>query len=363
MRRWWVLAVLTMAMAARAEEPATPARQVEHAEGRAPAHDAAPAHDEEKIDTSTYILHHVSDENEFGFQVPLSDKEFVIHFPVWRIALKDGACPADPEEPARLGAGCLDLSITKHAFMLFVGGAVLILIFLLGANRNPNQPVPHGPSQNILEMLVLFVRNEIAIPNIGREEGPKYTPYLLTIFFFILTLNLLGLLPWAATATGNVAVTGALALCTFILTQWASIKAAGPKGFLIHLTGGAPWWLWPIMIPVEVLGLFTKPFALTLRLFANMLAGHIALFSLLGLIFIIGSVAVSVVAVPFAVFIFLLELFVCFLQAYIFTMLSSLFIGMGVAMGHDDAHGEEHPAHEPAHGDAKLAAHPASAPG
>jgi F-type H+-transporting ATPase subunit a len=363
MRRWWVLAVLTVAMAARAEEPAASQRQVEHAEGHAPPHDAAPAHDEEKVDTSSYILHHVSDESEFSFQVPLSNKEFVLHFPTWRIPLKAGACPADPEEAASLGAGCLDISITKHAFMLFVGAAVLLLVLLLGANRNPNQPVPHGASQNLLEMLVLFVRNEIAIPNIGREEGPKYTPYLLSVFFFVLTLNLLGLVPWAATATGNLAVTASLALCTFILTQWASIKAAGLKGYLVHLTGGAPWWLWPIMIPVEVLGLFTKPFALTLRLFANMLAGHIVLFSLLGLIFIIGSAAVAVVAVPFAVFIYFLELFVCFLQAYIFAMLSSLFIGMGVAMGHEDAHGEEHAAHEPAHGDAKLAAHPASAPG
>ena len=358
MRRWLGLAVLAVAMAAGAEEHP----RAEHAEGRPPAHDAAPGHDEEKVDTSSYILHHVSDENEFSFQVPLSDREFVIHFPVWRIALKEGACPADKAAPASLRQGCLDLSITKHAFMLFIGGAVLILIFVFGANRNPNQPVPHGPSQNLLEMLVLFVRNDIAIPNIGREEGPKYTPYLLTIFFFVLTLNLLGLLPWAATATGNVAVTAALALCTFILTQWASIKAAGLKGYLVHLTGGAPFWLWPIMIPVEVLGLFTKPFALTLRLFANMLAGHIVLFSLLGLIFIIGSAAVAVVAVPFAVFIYFLELFVCFLQAYIFAMLSSLFIGMGVAMGHHDAHGEEH-APEPAHGDAKLAPQPASATG
>jgi F-type H+-transporting ATPase subunit a len=361
MRRWLGLAVLTMAMAARAEEPGVPERQVERADGRAPA--PAPAHDEEKVDTSSYILHHVADEQEFSFQVPLKDKEFVLHFPTWRIPLKTGACPVDEEAEARLSAGCLDLSITKHAFMLFVGAAVVVLLFAFGANRDPSQPVPHGPSQNILEMLVLFVRNDIAIPNIGREEGPKYTPYLLSVFFFVLTLNLLGLVPWAATATGNLAVTAALALCTFILTQWASIKSAGLKGYLVHLTGGAPWWLWPIMIPVEVLGLFTKPFALTLRLFANMLAGHIVLFSLLGLIFIIGSVAVAVVAVPFAVFIYFLELFVCFLQAYIFTMLSSLFIGMGVAMGHHDTHGEEHAAPEAAHGEAKLAPHPASAPG
>lgn len=357
MRRWLGWAVLVVAMAARAEERP----RAEHAEGRAttPA-PAAAAHDEGKVDTSGYILHHVADEQEFGFQVPLSDKEFILHFPTWRIPLKAGACPADEETEASLSAGCLDLSLSKHTFMLFVGAAVVVLIFAFGANRNPGQPVPHGASQNLLEMLVLFVRNDIAIPNIGREEGPRYTPYLLSIFFFVLTLNLLGLVPWAATATGNLAVTAALALCTFILTQWASIRSAGLKGYLVHLTGGAPWWLWPIMIPVEVLGLFTKPFALTLRLFANMLAGHIVLFSLLGLIFIIGSVAVAVVAVPFAVFIYFLEIFVCFLQAYIFTMLSSLFIGMGVAMGHHDAHGEEHSAPDHAHGEAP---HPASAPG
>jgi F-type H+-transporting ATPase subunit a len=357
MRRWLGWAVLVVAMAARAEEHP----RAEHAEGRAPtpAH-ATAAHDEGKVDTSGYILHHVADEQEFGFQVPLSDKEFILHFPTWRIPLKAGACPADEEAAASLTAGCLDLSLSKHTFMLFVGAAVVVLIFAFGANRNPRQPVPHGVSQNMLEMLVLFVRNDIAIPNIGREEGPRYTPYLLSIFFFVLTLNLLGLLPWAATATGNLAVTAALALCTFILTQWASIRSAGLKGYLVHLTGGAPWWLWPIMIPVEVLGLFTKPFALTLRLFANMLAGHIVLFSLLGLIFIIGSVAVAVVAVPFAVFIYFLEIFVCFLQAYIFTMLSSLFIGMGVAMGQHDTHGEEHSAPDHPHGEAP---HPASAPG
>lgn len=362
MRRWLGLAVLTLAVAARAEEPSSSERHVERADGQAPAH--APAHDEEKVDTSGYILHHVSDENEFGFQVPLSDKEYVLHFPTWRIPLKAGACPTDEKAEASLSAGCLDVSITKHTFMLFVGAAVVVLIFAFGANRNPAQPVPHGASQNLLEMLVLFVRNDIAIPNIGKEEGPKYTPYLLSIFFFILTLNLLGLVPWAVTATGNLAVTAALALCTFVLTQWASIKSAGLKGYLVHLTGGAPFWLWPIMIPVEVLGLFTKPFALTLRLFANMLAGHIVLFSLLGLIFIIGSAAVAVVAVPFAVFIYFLEIFVCFLQAYIFTMLSSLFIGMGAAMGHDDAHGDAHHATDAAsHGTSEPAGQPAGAPG
>ena len=358
MRRLLWCAVLAVSVAARAQA------------GHAPAHDGEPASSEHKaagheesIDPTTYILEHVADSSEVGFQVPLSDKEFVIHFPVWRIPLKAGACPADLEAPASLGAGCLDVSITKHTFWMLVGSVIVVLLFTFGANRNPKQPVPHGARQNILEMLVLFVRNEIAIPNIGKEEGPRYVPYLLTIFFFVLTLNLLGLVPWASTATGNLGVTLALALCTFVLTQFASFKAAGFVGYFKHLTAGSPWWIWIIMVPVEILGLFTKPFALMLRLFANMLAGHIVLFSLIGLIFILGHVVVSVVAVPFGIFIYLLELFVCFLQAYIFAMLSALYIGMGVAMGHHDEHPhEEHAGSHDAHGKPELAA-PANAPG
>ncbi|HEY1909103.1 MAG TPA: F0F1 ATP synthase subunit A [Myxococcaceae bacterium] len=361
MWRWLWCAVLAVSVAARAQEAHAPARDAEPASGEHAA--AGHGGEHEKVDPSTYILEHVADSDEVEFQVPLSDKEFIIHFPVWRIPLKADACPANPHEPASLKEGCLDISLTKHAFWMMVGSLIVVLLFAFGANRNPNQPVPHGARQNILEMLVLFVRNDIAIPNIGKKEGPRYTSYLLSVFFFILTLNLLGLVPWASTATGNLGVTLALALITFVLTQIASVRAAGPGGYVKHMTGGAPWWIWPIMIPVEILGLFTKPFALMLRLFANMLAGHIVLFSLLGLIFIIGHVAVSVVAVPFAVFIYLLELFVAFLQAYIFTMLSALFIGMGVAMGHDEHGHKEHEAHDEAHAKPQLAANPASAPG
>jgi F-type H+-transporting ATPase subunit a len=141
-----------------------------------------------------------------------------------------------------------------------------------------------------------------------------------------------------ATATGNLNVTAGLAICTFVVTQLAGIRAAGLGGYLAHLTGGVQWWLWPIMVPVEILGLFTKPFALTMRLFANMLAGHIVLFFILGLIFMLHP-SLAVVSVPMAVAIYLLELFVAFVQAYVFTMLSAVFIGMGVAMAH---HHEEH---------------------
>ncbi|MGO8968794.1 MAG: F0F1 ATP synthase subunit A [Myxococcaceae bacterium] len=303
----------------------------------------APQREEPAQDTASYILHHVLDSDSVEFQIPLQDKDFKYRFPVWRFALKAGACPADPSEPASLGQGCLDLSLSKMSAMLILGSSLLILVFLLGARKQDGGLVPRGRLANFLEMMVVFVRNEMAIPNIGPEQGPRYVPYLLSVFFFILAINLLGLFPWMASATGNIAVTGALATITFVLTQVASIRAAGFVGYLKHLTGGVPAYLWPIMIPVEVLGLFTKPFALTLRLFANMLAGHIVLFCLIGLIFFIGHIAVAVVAVPLGIGIYFLELFVAFLQAYIFAMLSSLFIGMGVAMGH-----HEEGAHPPA---------------
>ncbi|MGA9526075.1 MAG: F0F1 ATP synthase subunit A [Myxococcaceae bacterium] len=322
----------------------------------------APGEEVENQDVAGFIFHHVSDANSYEFELPLNaGHNPTVAFPTIMIPVRAGA-QCGPlftgfhwvEEGAGHGEehrpgwsdGCLDLSPTKHVMMMFIGSALLLLTFLLGSHRNKSQLVPKGRLANFLEMLVLFVRNEIAIKNIGPEEGPRYTPYLLSAFFFILFLNLLGLVPWMATATGNLGVTAALALLTFVITQIASIRAAGVGGYLAHLTGGVPWPLWPIMIPVEILGLFTKPFALTIRLFANMLAGHVIIFFLLSLIFIMGSVAWGFVSVPFAFAIYLLEIFVAFVQAYIFTMLSALFIGMGVAMGH---HGhDEH--HEEAHG-------------
>jgi len=309
----------------------------------------------EKEDVAGYILHHVSDSSEYEIEVPLSYEHRVIHLPVIMVPLKAGACPTDPHEHASLMAGCLDLSITKHTVMMWLAAVLLILAALVFGHRDRTKLVPRGAGANMFEALVLFVRDELAIKNIGKEEGPRFTPYLLSIFFFILFMNFLGLIPFMATATGNLAITCGLAVCTFVVTQAAGIRAAGLKGYLAHLTGGVHWALWPIMVPVEILGLFTKPFALTVRLFANMLAGHVVIFFLLGLIFIIGSTAVAVVSVPFAIGIYFLELFVSLVQAYVFTMLSSLFIGMGVAMGHH-AHGSDH-AHDHAHGGGPEGSH------
>ena len=306
-----------------------------------------------KPDVAEYIMHHVSDSSDYELEVPLSDEPIEIHLPKLFIPFHEGACEMPAAEHGEGAAehgeahpgllqGCLDLSITKHTLMMMFAALLLVGSILIWSNRDKSKLVPRGAGANLFEMLVLFVRDELAIKNIGKEEGPRYVPYLLTAFFFILFMNMLGLVPWMATATGNIAVTCALALLTFILTQVAGIRAAGFGGYLAHLTGGVAWWLWPIMIPVEILGLFTKPFALTMRLFANMLAGHIVIFFLLGLIFMMGSAAVGLVAVPFAMGIYFLELFVAFVQAYVFTMLSALFIGMGVAMGHHGDHGHEH---------------------
>jgi len=242
--------------------------------------------------------------------------------------------------PLVFAGGRLDLTPTKHVVMMWIAAALLVLVALLGARRR--NVVPHG-LYNFVEVLVAFVRNEIAVKNIGEKDADRFTPYLVTAFFFILFMNLFGLVPFAATATANLSVTVAMALFTFLITQWAAIRAMGVGGYLAHLTGGVPkslWWLWPIMIPVEFLGLFTKPFALTVRLFANMVAGHFVILALLGLIFALNTPWVALASVPMALGIFLLELFVALVQAYIFAMLSALFIGSGlVHHGHDEEHG------------------------
>jgi F-type H+-transporting ATPase subunit a len=248
----------------------------------------------------------------------------------------------------QVGGTRVDMTPSKHLVMMWLATALLMLVVLVAVGKR--NVVPRG-LYNFVETLVQFVRNEIAVRNMGEAEADRFVPYLVTAFFFILFLNLFGLIPYAATATGNLSVTLVMALFTFVITQYAQIKAQGIGGWLAHLTGGVHWLLWPIMIPVEILGLFTKPFALTIRLFANMIAGHIVILSLIGLIFALGSPWVAIGSVPMALAIFLLELFVAFVQAYIFTMLSSLFIGAGLAHhGDDHGHGEEHGQAAPAMG-------------
>jgi F-type H+-transporting ATPase subunit a len=258
---------------------------------------------------SGWIMHHILDSRELDFE-PFG----VIHLP----------------EIHLFG---IDLSITKHVVFMWLAALLLILIFWKVSKAYRKSKVPHGIS-NLMEVLVVFVRDEIARPTIG-SGYEKFLPYLLTVFFFILTCNFLGLVPYAATATSNIAVTATLATMSFIVIQVGGMIKNGVFGYFKGLIPhGIPFWLIPIMFVVEILGLFTKPFALAIRLSANMTAGHIVILALLGLIFILKTYIVVPVSVAFALFIYLLEILVALIQAYIFTMLSSLFIGMAYHQEH-----------------------------
>ena len=241
--------------------------------------------------------------------------------------------------PVHLGGFILDLSPTKHVLFLLLCALLLIIGAIFTARAYRKTIVPHG-FVNLIEMLVVFIRDEIVIPNMG-SGGIKYIPYLLTTFFYIFLMNLIGLVPYGATATSNIMVTAGLATVAFFMIQISAIRAQGLKNYLMHLTGGVHWGLWAIMIPIEILGLFTKPFALCIRLFANMSAGHIVILSLLGLIFMFHSFSVAPASVAFALFINMLELFVAVLQAYIFTLLTAVFMGFGIQATHE-SHEENH---------------------
>ncbi|HEY3174166.1 MAG TPA: F0F1 ATP synthase subunit A [Candidatus Polarisedimenticolia bacterium] len=226
----------------------------------------------------------------------------------------------------------LDLSITRHVVMMWVASIILILLFSLAFRGR--RIVPSGMS-NLLEMLVVFVRDEICIKYLGAHYGAVLAPYVLTVFFFILTCNLLGLVPLGATATGNINVTAGLAIISFIMIQVMGIRE---HGFFKHwknlVPHGLPLFVLPIIIVVEILSMFVKPFALCIRLFANMTAGHVAILGFIGLIFIFETTWVSPAAVGLAVALTLLEVFVAFLQAFIFSMLTSLFIGFSLHPAH-----------------------------
>ena len=225
-----------------------------------------------------------------------------------------------------------DISITRHVVMMWVAALLLILAFTITTRRRGL--VPSGLA-NMFEAVVLFIRDEIARPALGEHEYRRFMPFLLTVFFFILTCNLLGLVPYGSTATGNVSVTAGLAICAFFAIQIGGIIHNGLFGYFKGLVPhGLPLPITILLIPIEGLGLFSKPFALCIRLFANITAGHVIILALLGLIFMFKSYGVVAVAVPFSLAIYLLELFVAMVQAYIFTMLSAVFIGMAVHQEH-----------------------------
>ncbi len=220
--------------------------------------------------------------------------------------------------------GGVTVSLTKH--MLLMGIVTVFLLATLPLMARSWPVVATGP-RAVLETFVIFIRDEIVIPCIG-TEGLPLLPYFITLFFFILFNNLMGFIPGSATPTGNVSVTAGLAICTFFLVNIVGIRKHGGLGYVkSFLPHGVPWWLAPMIFPLEVLGVFTRAFALCIRLFANMMAGHIVILAFLCLSFLLQFLWVSVITVPMAVMLSLLELFICFLQAYIFTLLTAVFVG------------------------------------
>ncbi|OIO04916.1 MAG: ATP synthase F0 subunit A [Elusimicrobia bacterium CG_4_10_14_0_2_um_filter_56_8] len=226
--------------------------------------------------------------------------------------------------------GPLRLPISKHLLMMGIASVILVLgLPLLIRSRSRAL----APFRAMIEIIVLFLRDEVVVPNLG-HKGAAYMGYFSSLFFFILTLNLLGLVPYGATATGNLAVTAGLALTTFALVNFAGIREQGIFGYFGHIVPkGVPGWLYPLLFPIELIGLVTKTFALCIRLFANMIAGHIVILAFISFIFIFGSLSaivgfgVAPISVGLVLFTLMLELFVAFLQAYVFVFLTAIFTG------------------------------------
>ena len=305
-----MLATLAGASAASAQEHSA----TEVGRQAVDPHKTAAEATQNKVD----ITHHIGNAHEI--ELPFGA---VVHLP--RFA------------PIHLGSLTLDLSPTRHFVFMLLSAILVAVVFITSARRIARAQAQGKPAKGFagaMEATALYIRQEVILPNVG-HHGEGFVPYLLTVFFFILTMNLLGLLPWGATATGNIAVTGALALMSFITIEVAGMRALGAKGYLstiFYLPPGLPTVLKPVMLiimtPVEIIGKLSKPFALAVRLFANMTAGHVLVLALIGLTFLFQSYAVGVVSAVMATAIMLLELFVAFLQAYVFALLSAVFIGL-----------------------------------
>lgn len=308
-------------------------------------------HGEAKFEPGKLILEHIGDEHEWHFAT-IGHSHVSISLPCI-VYTKDGLKvfsssnfknehhEAVSYEGLKLdhhhivaedGSAVYDFSITKNVASLLLSAVLLLTIFLSVAKgyKEREGKAPKG-LQSLLEPIIVFVRDEIAKNNIGEKHYRRFTPYLLTLFFFIWINNLLGLLPGGANLTGNIAVTLVLAVIAFFVTN-----LNGKSTYWGHIFAmpGVPKWLLILLTPVEVIGLFMKPFSLMVRLFANISAGHIILLSLISLIFIFESIAISPIIVGFSIFMNLIELLVALLQAYIFTMLTSTYIGSAVEEHH-----------------------------
>jgi len=275
------------------------------------------------------IVHHLANSHEVDLPFNI-----VWHLPEgWKIPLGTAA-NGQPR--------FLDISPTKHLMFMLVAATLVALVFVLSARAIARAQVAGRPPKGFagaMEATALYIRQEVILPNVG-HHGEGFVPYLLTLFFFILAMNLLGLLPWGAAATGNIAVTAGLAVIAFIVIEVTGMRTLGFKGYMgtiFYLPHGLPGGiggtflkglLLVVMTPIELIGKLAKPFALAVRLFANMTSGHVLVLALIGLTFLFQSWAVGVAASALATGVMLLELFVAFLQAFVFTLLTSVFIGL-----------------------------------
>jgi len=244
--------------------------------------------------------------------------------------------------PIHVGRLTIDFSPTKHLIFMLLSATLVAVVFLLSARSIAGVQAQGRPAKGFagaMEATALYIRQEVVLPNVG-HHGEGFAPFLLTLFFFILAMNLLGLLPWGATATGNIAVTAALAVMAFVVIEVTGMRTLGLKGYLktiFYLPEGLPGGvggtalkvlLLAVMTPIELIGKLAKPFALAVRLFANMTSGHVLVLALIGLTFLFKSYAVGLGASVLATGVMILELFVAFLQAFVFTLLTSVFIGL-----------------------------------
>ena len=258
-----------------------------------------------------HIMHHILDANYI--EVPFTS----IHVPLPHIVI-----------------GGYDFSITRNVVMMWIASAIVLMLFISAARRTKKSAVLSG-MPNALEAMVVYVRDEIARKTIDPHYADRYVGYLLTAFFFILACNLLGMIPGMSTPTSSISVTATLAAFTFVISQAGGIRNYGLWGHVKNLVPhGLPVLIVPVILVVELISMFARPFALAIRLFANMTAGHVVIISLISLIFVLKSALVAGASVPFALFVYTLEILVAFLQAFIFTMLSSLFIGLAVHPSH-----------------------------
>jgi F-type H+-transporting ATPase subunit a len=294
-----------------------------------PSRDVPAAEVHKQLGPADIIMPHITDSKH-------------VELPCWK-GLEEWACEVTlPTWNVRIAGHEIDLGPTKHVVFLFLSAVIVALLLLVTARAHVRQTNAIGRPKGFaagLEAVILYLRNDIFLPVLGGHGGERYIPFVLSLFFFVLLCNLFGLVPYGSTATGNVSVTATLALITFIVVEIAGMRALG-KGYL----GTIIYWphdmplamkmlLTLIMTPVEIIGKFTKPFALTIRLFANMIAGHVIILALIGLIFMFG-IGVAIAAIPMALFIMFLEILVAFIQAFIFALLASVFIGQIRAAHH-----------------------------